>query len=143
MNAVKAKLMYSLYTQTQFVPHREHINGRKYCFCDNRKVICRQSVWETFQNLLGTFAKLRRAAIRFVMSVCPSIPSVRMQHLGSHWTDIHEICYLSIFGKSVNKIQVSLNSDKNNRYFTSRPIYIFYHISLNSSYNEKCFRQKL
>jgi len=31
------------------------------------------------------------------------------------------------------KIQVSLKLDKNNVYFTWRPIYIFYHISLNSS----------
>ena len=38
-----------------------------------------------------------------------------------------------IFQKSVEKIQVSLKSDKNNRYFTWRPIYIFDHISLSSS----------
>jgi hypothetical protein len=31
----------------------------------------------------------------------------------------------------------------NNRYFIWRPIYIFYHISLNSSQNQKCFRQML
>jgi len=41
---------------------------------------------------------------------------------------------LSIFRKSVEKIQVSLKSDKNNGYFTwCRPIYIFNHISLSSS----------
>ena len=37
---------------------------------------------------LGTFAKLGKATISFVMSVCPS---VRMEQLGSHWTDFHEI----------------------------------------------------
>ena len=37
------------------------------------------------------------------------------------------------FRKSVDKIQVSLKSGKNNRYFTWRPIYIFNNISLNSS----------
>ena len=37
-------------------------------------------------------------------------PSVRMQQLGSHWTDFHEIWHLSIFLKSVEKIQVSLKS---------------------------------
>jgi len=47
------------------------------------------------------------------------------------------------FLKSVEKIQVSLQSDTNNRYFTARSIYIFDHISLSSSYNEKCFRQNL
>jgi hypothetical protein len=36
---------------------------------------------------LGTIAKLRKATINFVMSVCPS---VRMEQLGSHWTDFHE-----------------------------------------------------
>jgi len=32
--------------------------------------------------------------------------------------------------KTVQKIQVSLKSDKNNGYFTRRPIYIYDHISL-------------
>jgi hypothetical protein len=37
---------------------------------------------------LGASAKLRKATISFVMSVCPS---ARVEQLGSHWTDIHEI----------------------------------------------------
>ena len=37
------------------------------------------------------------------LSVCP-----HLQQLGFHWTDIHEILYSSIFGKSVDRIQVSL-----------------------------------
>jgi len=40
---------------------------------------------------------------------------------------------LNIFRKSVEKIQVSLQSDKNNGYFTWRPIYLFYRISFSSS----------
>jgi hypothetical protein len=55
---------------------------------------------------LGEFAKLRKAAISFVMSlsVClsvrPSVSpsvclSVRMEQLGSQWTDVHEIRCLS------------------------------------------------
>ena len=32
--------------------------------------------------------------------------SVRMEQLGSEWTDIREIWYLSVFQKSVEKIQV-------------------------------------
>jgi len=66
----------------------------------------------------------------FVMCVCPS---VLVEQLGSHWTDLHEIWYLSIFGTSVEKFQVLLKSDKDNGYFTWRPIYIFDHISLISS----------
>jgi len=37
---------------------------------------------------------------------------------------------LNILGKSVEKIQDSLKSDKNKGYFTWKPIYILYHISL-------------
>jgi len=48
-----------------------------------------------------------------------------MEQLGSHWKDFHEILYFSIFRKSVVKIQVSSKYDKNNGYFTWRPIYIF------------------
>ena len=40
--------------------------------------------------------------------------SVGMEQLGSDWKDFDEILYFSIFRKSVEKIQVSLNSDKNN-----------------------------
>ena len=76
---------------------------------------------------LRAFAKFRKAAVSFVMSV-------RMEHLGSHRTDFHEIVYLSSFRKSMEKIQVSLQSEhNNNRYCTCRPIYIFNNISLSSS----------
>jgi hypothetical protein len=52
--------------------------------------------------------------------------SVRMEQLGSHWTDFHEIWYLRIFRKSAKNIQVSLQSDTKKGYFTRRPLYIFY-----------------
>jgi hypothetical protein len=55
------------------------------------------------------------------LPVCPSVrPSARMEQLGSHWMDFHKI-----FRQSLEKIQVSLKSDKNNRRFTWRPIHIF------------------
>ena len=64
--------------------------------------------------LLGAFAKLRKATISFVISVCLSVrPSVRMEQLGSHWTHCHGIQYLSIYRGPVEKIQVSLKSDVN------------------------------
>jgi len=56
--------------------------------------------------------------------------SVRVKQLGSHWTDFHETWYLSIFRKSVQKIQVSLKSDKNNGHCTWGSIYVFYLISI-------------
>ena len=59
--------------------------------------------------------------------------SVRTQQIGSHQTDFYEMRYLNIFRKSVETIQVSLKSDRNNGYFTRSPIYIYDHISLNSS----------
>jgi hypothetical protein len=74
------------------------------------------------------------------MFVCPS---VRMEQLSSHWTDFHEIWFFRIFRKSVEKIQASLKSDKNNGYFTWRTIYFFDDSSLSSYQNEKCLRQKL
>jgi hypothetical protein len=37
---------------------------------------------------LGAFAKFRKATIIVVMSVCPSL---LMEHLNSHWTDLHKI----------------------------------------------------
>jgi hypothetical protein len=52
---------------------------------------------------LGTFPKLRKADISFVMA---GRPSVHMERLGFHWTDFHEIGYLSIFRKSVDRIHV-------------------------------------
>jgi hypothetical protein len=44
-----------------------------------------------------------------------------------------KIDILAFFEKSVEKIQVALKSDKNNGRFTWRPMYIYDHISLNSS----------
>jgi len=41
-----------------------------------------------FFTILGAFTKLRKATISFVMSVCLS---VRMEQLGYHWTECHEI----------------------------------------------------
>jgi hypothetical protein len=68
------------------------------------------------------FAKLRNTTITFVMSV--SLP-IRTEQLCSHWTDFNYIWYLSIFRNSVEKIQVSLNSDKNDCYRVWRPIYMY------------------
>ena len=76
--------------------------------------------------------------------VCLSVRSCdgTEQH-GSHWTDFHEIWYVKIFRKSVETIQVPLKPDNNNGYFTWRPTNVYDHIWLNSSQNEKCFRQNL
>jgi len=84
-------------------------------------------------SFLGALTKLRKANITFrsCPSVRPSVhpsarPPARMDQLGSHLTDFHEIWYLSIFLKSVQKIRASLNSEANNGYFTWRRIYFFF-----------------
>jgi hypothetical protein len=51
-----------------------------YAFCDN-------FYWE--HSFLGEFAKLRKATISFVMSVCPSARP--HEQLGSYWTDFNYI----------------------------------------------------
>ena len=63
---------------------------------------------------LGAFANLRKATLSFVMPVCPS---VGMEQLGCQWTNFHEICYLRIFRKSVEKIKVSLTFWRWNYFF--------------------------
>jgi len=57
---------------------------------------------------LSAFEEFRKANI-----CCAIRPSIRMGKLGFHKTDFHEILYLSIFPKSVEKIQVRLKCGKN------------------------------
>ena len=66
-----------------------------------------------------------------------------VKKMGSQWTDFHGIWYLSIFLNPIAKIQVSLKSDKEKGELCVKTDIHFCNFSLNSSYNEKCFRQKL
>jgi hypothetical protein len=43
-----------------------------------------------------------------------------MKKFESHWKDFQEIWYMSIFGKSANRTEVSVKSDRNNGYVTRR-----------------------
>jgi len=65
--------------------------------------------WIARKPFLGAFAKLREATVIFVMSV---FSSVCTEQLGFHWTDFHEIWYMTVFRKSVEKKIVSLKSDR-------------------------------
>jgi len=86
---------------------------------------------------------------RILASSCLSVHiSVRIEQLVCHWTDRHESfneCFF--FRKFLQKIQFSLKPDKCKGYSAWIPIYIFVHISLNSSTNanvaEEIRRQKL
>jgi len=58
------------------------------------------------------FAKLHKVATRFVMLVC--LPGTTQLELDGFSLNLISV----YFQKSVEKIQVSLKSDKHNRYFT-------------------------
>ena len=50
--------------------------------------------------ILGAFAKLRKATFSFITALCPFVcPSLRMEQLGPHCTNFHEICCFSILRK--------------------------------------------
>jgi hypothetical protein len=53
--------------------------------------------------VINFYARLHTREKRQLASSCLS---VRMEQLGSHWTDLREILYLRIFRKSVQKIQI-------------------------------------
>jgi hypothetical protein len=87
---------------------------------------------------LGTFAKLRKATISFVVSV-------RMRQLGSLWADFHGIWYWSIFLKCVEKMNfiIFIKIWQEKRYYTSRPLSVFGNTSLTSPESDKSFRKNL
>jgi hypothetical protein len=60
-----------------------------------------------------------------------------MGQLASQWTDFDETWYLNFTRNSVEKIRISLKSDKNNGNFTWIRFYNYDNISQNSSQNEK------
>jgi hypothetical protein len=71
--------------------------------------------------------------------VCHICPSVRLSLYPTAWNNstskrmiFHESLYLSVFGKSVEKIRGSLKSDKNNGYLTRRRLYTYDNILMNS-----------
>ena len=55
-------------------------------------------------------------------------PLARMENLGFHLKYFHVILYFIIFPKSVEKIQVSLKSDKNEMFYTCRPKHTYHNI---------------
>ena len=85
---------------------------------------------------LGELARLRKATISFVTYVLPSIRLCVCPPARNNSALARRISMkfdMSIFQKFVEKIQVSLNSDANNGYFTWIAMNIYDTISLNSS----------
>ena len=84
--------------------------------------------------LLCVFRRLGKISKReyYPRDVCLSVRP--HENLVSHWTDFHEIWYLNIFRKSVEKkFNFSLKSNENGGYFTFRRVCIDNNISLSSS----------
>jgi hypothetical protein len=97
-----------------------------------------------FLDFLGVFAKLRKVTIRFVISVCLSVhPSAWKNSVPTVRTLMKQDIGVFFKKKMPRQFRVSLYSHKNNLYYTHRLVYIYNNISLHSSLNEKCFRQKL
>ena len=83
------------------------VAGFEWCPCCRLKhKLCyrlpQSSLIRKILHFLGGFAKLRKATVSFVkpacLPVCLSVrpcvhPCVPMNHLGSHWTNFHEIWY--------------------------------------------------
>ena len=97
----------------------------KFCTC--LRLLKYKMSWLLHKNLeievsfLGALAKLLKATINIVisdhLSVRPSVWNI---------SDPNGVIFIiSIFRKSVEKIQFLLKSDKNDGYFTRRPIYVF------------------
>jgi len=83
------------------------------------------------ESSLGAFAKLRKTAISFVVY---ALPSVRPRGIVRPTPDeLSRNFIFEYFHKICPKIQISLKSDKNNGYFTWRPMYIYGSISMYSS----------
>jgi hypothetical protein len=81
--------------------------------------------WST----LSFQARSQNCEKRLLASPCRSV----MEQICSHRTGFHKIWYSTIFSKIYPEIQVSLNSEKNNGYFTSVPMYMYDNISPISS----------
>jgi hypothetical protein len=87
----------------------------------NRSMRRLRATFLVFSCDFGDFAKLRKAAISFFMSVCPSV----CKALDSYWTDFHEIRRLNILRKSVQKFLFWLKFEKIKKYFTRGPVCIY------------------
>jgi hypothetical protein len=68
-------------------------------------------------SFLGAFAEFAKSDY-WICHFCPSVLlSVLVEQLGSHWIDFHEIWYLDIFRKSLDKFQISSILDLHIEYF--------------------------
>ena len=96
---------------------------------------------QAFQALSQNCEKRRN--ISFVVSVHPYVRLlVHTEQIGSHWTIFRKFCILVFFEDLSRKFK--FYSSMTRISFNSRDDFVYtYDISLNSSQNEKCFREQL
>jgi hypothetical protein len=73
--------------------------------------LCEMSFVSVVGFCIGRYGFMRTATVSFLMAVRPS---VRMQQVGSHWTDFYENFYLRILLTFLENVQIPPKSDKNN-----------------------------
>jgi len=106
----------------------------------NHTVIIHALLLTTADTFLGASAKLPKVTTSFVMS---AYLSIHLEQLAPPpQTDFHAVRYLSIFRKkkTIQKVQLSLKSDKNNGFFKFIRMYINDKISFTSSKKGICFK---
>ena len=99
----------------------DYIKIAKWEICVNLKTtlsigLCQVCIWVQLSQKCG-----ERLLPSSCLSVLPSFPK---QQVGSVWTNFHGIWNLSIFRKSVEKIQDLLKSGEIKGRFTWRPMYV-------------------
>ena len=98
---------------------RRHVGASVLC-----RTLLRLSQSAASFHTLFAIVKFPKATVNFVTTVRPSI---RMEHLGSHWTDCHEIWCFEYFLENLStKFKLHLNLTR----ITWRLRHIFDHISL-------------
>ena len=108
-------------------------------YCPHSACMCsvwfkRNSHFFYLEQLLNMFTTSRKAAISFVMSVRPhGITRLPLDEFNGMW-------YLRIFLISVEKTEVSLKSDNNNRYF-SEDLHTFMILLRMRNVLDKSFRE--
>jgi hypothetical protein len=101
------------------------VNERKGIFVQHWPSCLERKVLPCWKHIYGFRHLNKKIEKRLLTSSClSSCPSVRMEQLVLHRTDLNEISYLSIFRTFFEKLQVSLKSDRNNWCFTWRRVYI-------------------
>jgi hypothetical protein len=93
--------------------------------------------------VLGAFVELRKAAISFVMPLCPPVGSSECNTSTPTGRIFMKFWCMSIFRKSMENIHFLLKPYKKNGYLSRRRVYICDSTSLSSSENEKRFIQRL